>query len=145
MQSPTYTPFIARLQPLLSAGAHLSHVDFEPQTALTRALAAPVTEIATFYFNGSPNADWLDNASQAGEWLEREAPESRGIAYGITHEEVEYQGIKGKAAVIVVGWTSREAHMTFRETESFRENIGLLRGASGAVEMHHVAVMEAVE
>lgn len=145
MASAAYTPFLSRLQTVMSGGADLSHVDFEPShSVLQQALSAPVTEFATFYFDSQPNTDWLSNAGKAAEWLRKEAKGFVDIAYGITHEVVEYQGVKGKAAVIAVGWESKEAHLAFRDTDSFKENIGLLRGGSKAIEMHHVALMEAV-
>lgn len=129
----------------MAGPADIYHVDF--QGALAKALDAPVTEIATFYCEGEPGAEWLSNAGKAGEWLEREAAASGylGAAYGVTHEELEYKGVKGKAAVLAVGWASKEAHMEFRETETFRENIGLLRGEAKAIEMHHVVLMRALE
>jgi hypothetical protein len=124
----------------------ISHVDFEPAGALSKAVSAPVTEIATFYCEGEPGSEWMSNAAKAGDWLQREAAEAGylGIAYGITHEEVEYKGVKGKAAVIAIGWKSVEAHMSFRETQTFKENIGLLRGEAKAIEMHHVVMMQAL-
>jgi hypothetical protein len=141
MASAAYQPFVQRLGTIISGNAQLHHVDFEPSGsgggALAKAFSAPVTEIATFYCDREPVADWLSNASKAAKWLE-EQPASAGYvprsaAYGITHEVVEREGVKGKAAVIAIGWTSREAHMAFRETETFRENIGLLRGGRGGL------------
>lgn len=146
MTSAEYPPFLSRIQSIMSSGADLTHVDFQPSPSiLHNALSAPVTELATFYFDSQPNSDWLANAAKAADWLRKDAKGFLDIAYGITHETVEYQGVKGKAAVIAVGWESKEAHMAFRETGTFKENIGLLRGDSKAIEMHHVALMEAVK
>ncbi|KAM0716103.1 hypothetical protein Q7P37_008617 [Cladosporium fusiforme] len=145
MASTDYGPFIARLQPVMGGAPAISHIDFQPSASiLNNAFSAPVTEIATFYFDAEPNSDWLSNAAKAAEWLRKDAKGFLDVAYGITHEVVEYKGVKGKAAVIAVGWESKEAHMDFRETASFKENIGLLRGDSKAIEMHHVVFMEAV-
>jgi hypothetical protein len=153
MASAAYQPFVQRLGTIISGNAQLHHVDFEPSGsgggALAKAFSAPVTEIATFYCDREPVADWLSNASKAAKWLE-EQPASAGYvprsaAYGITHEVVEREGVKGKAAVIAIGWTSREAHMAFRETETLRENIGLLRGEARGIEMHHVVLMEGLQ
>jgi quinol monooxygenase YgiN len=147
MASSAYQPFIKTCATIMSGPANIFHVDFQPSAALNKALSAPVTEIATFYCEAEPGSDWMDNAAKAGDWLQREASGAGylGVAYGISHEEVEYKGIKGKAAVIAVGWTSKEAHMAFRESETFRENIGLLRGEAKAIEMHHVVMMRALE
>ena len=145
--SDAYAPHLQRCATIMAGPVDIFHVDFEPAGALSKALSAPVTEIATFYCEGEPVKDWTSNAAKACEWLEREAKAAGylGAAYGITHEEVEYRGVKGKAAVIAIGWTSKEAHMEFRETQTFKENIGLLRGEAKAIEMHHVVMMQALE
>lgn len=131
----------------MSGPVSIHHVDFQPPSALPKALSAPVTEIATFYCSPAPGSDWLSNAAKAAEWLEKEASSAgyTGTAYGITHEEVEYKGVKGKAGVVIIGWKSKEAHMEFRETQTFKENIGLLRGEAKAIEMHHVVMMQGLE
>jgi hypothetical protein len=146
MASAAYQPFVKRLGTIMSTNATIHHVDFEPTGSLAKAFSSPVTEIATFYCDREPIADWLSNASKAAKWLE-EQPASAGYvsgsaSYGITHEVVEYEGVKGKAAVIAIGWTSKEAHVEFRGTQTFRENIGLLRGEAEKIEMHHVVLME---
>jgi heme-degrading monooxygenase HmoA len=145
--SEAYGPHLQRCATIMAGPVEIAHVDFEPAGALGRALGAPVTEIATFYCEGEPGGEWMGNAAKAREWLAREGAEAGylDVAYGITHEEVEYKGVKGKAAVIAVGWTSKEAHMGFRETQTFKENIGLLRGEAKAIEMHHVVMMQALE
>lgn len=144
--SEAYKPHLQRCATIMAGPVDIFHVDFEPAGGLSTALKAPVTEIATFYCEGAPGKDWKSNAAKAGEWLEKEAGAVGyvGAAYGITHEEVEYKGVKGKAAVIAIGWTSKEAHMEFRETQTFKENIGLLRGEAKAIEMHHVVMMQAL-
>jgi quinol monooxygenase YgiN len=148
--SPAYQPFLQKFVSIMSGPADIHHVDFQSQEGLKKALAAPMTELATFYCDGKPGDEWLGNAAKAAEWLGREASGAGGYvagasAFGITHEEVEYKGVKGKAAVIAIGWTSKEAHMSFRETQTFKENIGLLRGDAKAIEMHHVVMMQALE
>jgi len=143
--STAYQSFVKRLGAIMFASPQIHHVDFEPAGALAKAFSAPVTEVATFYCDVEPISDWLSNASKAVSRLE-EQPASAGYlssSYGITHEVVEYKGVKGKAAVIAIGWTNKEAHLAFRETQTFRENIGLLRGEAKAIEMHHVAMMAA--
>ena len=144
--SDAYGPHLQRCATIMDGPVEIAHVDFEPAGALSKAISAPVTEIATFYCEGEPGSEWMSNAAKAGEWLAREAAEAGylGIVYGITHEEVEYKGVKGKAAVIAIGWKSVEAHMSFRETQTFKENIGLLRGEAKAIEMHHVVMMKAL-
>ena len=65
----------------------------------------------------------------------RDADGYLDYAVGITHETLEKEGVKGKAAVLLIGWQSREAHMAFRETQSFKDNIHLLRSTSKKIIM----------
>lgn len=131
----------------MSGPVDMHHVDFQPPSALSKALSAPVTEFATFYCSPAPASNWLSNAAKAAEWLEKEASSAgyAGMAYGVTHEEVEYKGVKGRAGIVAIGWGSKEAHMEFRETQTFKENIGLLRGEAKAIEMYHVVMMRGLE
>lgn len=64
-----------------------------------------------------------------------------GAAYGETIEDdvkehgKQEGGKAGKAVVLLIGWTSKDAHMRFRETETFKKNIGLLRDKMEGAEM----------
>lgn len=131
----------------MAANASMCHVDFQPELELEGVLGAPVTELATFYCEGEVGSGWLGDAGKAAEWLGREARGDgfRGMVYGVSHEEIEYKGVKGKAGAVAIGWESKEGHMAFREKATFKENIGLLRGDAKAIEMHHVAVLEALK
>ena len=57
-------------------------------------------------------------------------------------EDVEYEGKKGKAYVGVLGWESVEAHMSFRETQAFKDIIHLLRDDPLGLEVHHTKFVE---
>jgi hypothetical protein len=37
--------------------------------------------------------------------------------YGTTYEEIEREGVKGKGAILLIGWESRDEHMAFRDTD----------------------------
>ena len=41
----------------------------------------------------------------------------------------------GQAVTLFLGWESKEAHIKFRDTKLFEENIGLLREKHGGVTM----------
>lgn len=65
-----------------------------------------------------------------------------GTAYGETLEDVKKHADQGKedvkegkAVVLLIGWESKELHMKFRETDTFKENIHYLREKTGGVEM----------
>jgi heme-degrading monooxygenase HmoA len=57
----------------------------------------------------------------------------------VRHNDVGKEGVKqGSAVVGLLGWDSKEAHMAFRETELFKENVHLLREKNGGIELGHV-------
>lgn len=69
-----------------------------------------------------------------------------GLAYGITHEEISSrEGDKGKAGVVMVGWKSEEARAAFRETQTFQEVFGLLKGEAKAIEVLPVTFGQGVD
>lgn len=146
MTSSSYGPFMQRFGQVISdpTTVSLTHVDFSSPGNLAKALSAPITEIATFYFDGAPPSDYGSGVEKAEHWIGGVGGGYLGLAWGTTHEEVERDGVKGKAAVVAIGWQSYEAHMAFRGREDFKEKIGLLRSSSKAVEMHHVAFMQAL-
>lgn len=102
------------------------HVDFEPSDTFTKATtSAPVTEVATFYFDPSsssatattPEANVLkfrDVVNAAG----KEIDGFWGAAAGVSHESdvksLSTEGVSGTAVVLVLGWESVEKHMAFR-------------------------------
>jgi hypothetical protein len=109
-----------------------------------------VIEFCAFY---SPDASFLGNMSQFVSILEgdRKAGKIDGYYGGSYGESVEERVVKhaeilegkgegetGKAVVGFLGWESKEKHLAFRETELFKENIGLLRGNNRGAEVFHV-------
>jgi hypothetical protein len=58
--------------------------------------------------------------------------ETRKVIESITKEE---GGKEGKACKLFIGWNSVADHMNFKETEVFKENVGLLKKGHEGVEM----------
>lgn len=144
MSSSAYGPFFQSFASIIASPPKIVHADFEPSpSALAQALAAPVTEIATFYFDGSEPSDYLSGVTKFRDVLEKEQSHGYiGSAMGITHEQdLEKDGKKGKAAVVAIGWKSVEDHLKFREHELFKENIGSLRNGAVGAEIVHVQFM----
>jgi hypothetical protein len=56
------------------------------------------------------------HTASAGGWIEEEA-------------DIPGSSEKGKAYIAALGWHSIEAHMSFRETQHFKDNIHFLRKA----------------
>ena len=122
------------------------HVDFKPDGGLAAALSAPVTEVATFFHDGAPPEGHEANVAKFRENAEKHeaAKDILGVAYGTTYEEVEKDGVKGKAAVLAIGWPSVEVHMALRQTQFFKDNIALLRNDAKGIEVHHTNFMNFV-
>lgn len=123
MKTEEYQPFLAHVLSVVSGPAGMLHVDFEPSDTFTKATAsAPVTEVATFYFDPSsatttPEANVLkfrDVVNAAG----KEIDGFWGAAAGVSHEtdvkSLSTEGVSGTAVVLVLGWESVEKHMAFR-------------------------------
>ena len=130
-------------------GVHLFHITPTPfpPSILTRA---PVIEFATFY---SPDASFLGNMRKFTGNLEAKRKEGLidgffGSSYGesvedgvVKHSEQEDESAKeksGKVVTALIGWESKDKHLAFRETEIFKESIGLLRGNNRGAELFHV-------
>lgn len=146
MATEAYQPFLQRFLTIVAGAPTIIHSDLQPYADALETLSAPVTEIATFYFGSDPPEKYIDGVNKFREVVDKESVDGYlGGAVGITYEEVEREGVKGKGAVLVIGWKSVEAHMAFRETETFKQNIGLLREGVQKAEMHHVQFMRFVE
>ena len=149
IKSDEYEPFLNKFRNIMADAPNLVHVDFEDQACRKAALSAPVTEVATFYFDDGP-----PEFSKASEGVKKALDNCqnetkfkiRGYGYGYTHEELEKEGVKGKgkAAVLLIGWESLDDHMDLRKTESFKNNIGSLRNGASKIEMHHTKFMNFV-
>lgn len=144
MAAEEYKPFLNRFLTIANGKPTMVHADLKPEGDLSRALSAPVTEVATFYFGGQAPPDYLEGVLKFRDILNKEQSDGfLGAAAGVTHEDdVEREGVKGKAAVLLIGWESVDKHMAFRESSTFKENIGLLRNGASKIEMHHVQFMD---
>jgi len=144
MQSAAYQPFLNSLGSIMDGAPNLTHVDFKPDGGLEKALSAPVTEIATLYFEEQLGAEYDKDMEKFHEIVSKDAAGFLGAASGWSHEEIEHEKLgdkKGKTYSLVVGWQDVKAHMDFRETQTFKDNIKLFRNNAKGVEMHHVAML----
>ncbi|KAK4497549.1 hypothetical protein PRZ48_012000 [Zasmidium cellare] len=142
MAKDTYKPFLERFLSVAAGHPEIIHADMVPEGAVNKAFEAPVTEIATFYFGGEPPADYIDQVLKFGEAVNKEQPEGyHGSAVGLTHEDIEKDGHKGKGAVLTIGWSSVDAHMKFRETETFKSLAPVLRNGVKTANVVHVAFL----
>lgn len=141
MASGEYKGFRNRFDTIFEGSPDIVHVDMQPEGGLAAALSAPVTEVATFYFNDGPPSNAHEGVEKALNALKAEGHILQGWAYGPTHETIEKDGVKGKGAVLAIGWESVDAHMEARKGQAFKDNIDALRNGAKAIEMHHVQFM----
>lgn len=131
-----------RLGSLMSSAPELVHFEVSSSATQARAFNAPITELVLVYLDGSSSTIEA-NLQKFADALEKDAQAPVGGVYlsGYSVEEVEHEkldGGKGKVILMAIGWQSLEAHMAFRDTAAFKENVGLLRDGPKALAMHHV-------
>lgn len=122
MKTEEYQPFLAHVLSVVSGPAGMLHVDFEPSNTFTKAtISAPVTEVATFYFDPSSSATPEANVLKFRDVVNAAGKEIDGFwgaAAGVSHESdvksLSTEGVSGTAVVLVLGWESVEKHMAFR-------------------------------
>ena len=124
------------------------HVNFDPHPP-SSVVGAPMTEIIAHYFASDiPESDksaFVLDLMKFKDILEENAKGYKGHAGGWVLEELEHKDVEGKAKVwlSIVGWESVEAHMTFRESESFKDNVHLIRPATKkAMVVHHTKFLQ---
>jgi hypothetical protein len=124
---------------------HLFHITPTPFPPAILS-QAPVIEFCAFY---CPEPSFLASMGKFVGILDGKKGEIEGYygaSYGesveegvVKHAEQGTEGVQeGKAVAAFIGWESKEAHLKFRETEIFKENIGLLRGNNRGAEVFHV-------
>ncbi|EXJ66106.1 uncharacterized protein A1O5_10721 [Cladophialophora psammophila CBS 110553] len=143
-----YKAFLDDAVSICEGPPNLYHVHFEPFPPT--AAFSEVTEFITIYFPANYSAEdqktFHENMKKFGSIVQRDWEGCRGAAGGWVAEELEDPKTSEKAKVYVelIGWESVDSHMKFRETQSFRDNLHLLRGAKDLknVVMVHVAAKE---
>lgn len=121
---------------------HVTVNPFPPEDVLDKT-RSPVTEVLTAFF---PSDYDIASRATATRRLEeftsnalKSSPDWRGISYGWSVEnDVPVRGDESKTGamlIALIGWPSVEAHEKFRETDNFKENIGLLREIPGLIKL----------
>lgn len=123
---------------------HFDAAPFPPS-----ALKAPVTEVMLAFFPPDISADAKAAATErVAQFTEKglnKCPDVQAVNYGWGVENDfpvrgGEEGQTGSLLVALIGWPSIDAHMKFRDTETFKETVGLLRGLEGLLKltMFHV-------
>lgn len=117
------------------------HTDLEPAASVRDVLDSPMAEIVSFYWTAGPAEDYLEGPPVfMAKAVGPAAGRLLGWAAGISHEELERDGVKSRVATVLLGWPSVEAHMECRALEPFKVNSDLLIRDAQAIEYHHVAL-----
>lgn len=144
-ESEAYGSFLSQMRSIQSGKPEIFHVDFHTQEDYNAALAAPVTEIVAFYFDGQVPTDYgpaLDKAKASFS----QAEGFRAFAWGVSREtDVENDGVKGQVSVCVVGWTSVEAHMAIRGTPIHTTNLPILRSTAKNNKLNHIQALQVLK
>lgn len=118
-----------------------------PSVALSGTSA--VTEVVGHYFaadiSESDQSSFESNLKKFVKVLEGKADGFTAFAGGWVIEEQEHEEVKGKAKSwhSCIGWQSVDAHMAFRQTQDFKDNVHLMTPETKkASTMHHVAFRE---
>lgn len=136
---PVYGQMLKTLKPVLDGSPQLVHFDLKSPGELSAATSAPVTEVATLFLPKKISS-FNDKMSSFAKILNEHAEGFLGCAYSWIMEDVEHEsfgpGIKGRAFLLAIGWSSISAHMAFKKTGAFQENLELFQDAR-ASEIHH--------
>jgi hypothetical protein len=95
------------------------------------------------YFPSDISSTAKDTASsQFQQFVEKsltKCKDVKGVSYGWGLEnDFPVRGEErqpGSLLIAFIGWDSIEAHERFRETEGFKENVGLITGMEGLLKM----------
>jgi len=137
-----YPAFLNDAKDMCDGPLSLYHVHFEPfppSVAFSEA-----TEFITAYFPADYSSEdqqtFHDSMKKFGAIVKSAWEGCRGSVGGWVAEELEdpKTSEKAKAYIALIGWQSVQSHMDFRETQSFKDNIHVLRGAK---DLKNVAVV----
>jgi len=121
----------------------MQHAEF--RTPFSTAAVTPIVEMLTLYFPGDIDQGNVD--ATLTEFIQTIVDNAKGfLGYtsGWIAEEVEHERVEGKAKAYAgaIGWESLEAHMAYRETQTFKDDILKVRAiAKGTAVVSEKTVM----
>lgn len=112
----------------MSGPVQMRHAEF--RAPLATAAVAPIVELLTLYF--PDHVDRINVDTTLVEFIQTLVDNAKGfVGYttGWVAEELEHEKIEGKARAyaVAIGWESLEAHMAYRDTQTFKDNIVKVR------------------
>ncbi|KAL8805413.1 MAG: hypothetical protein Q9182_001979 [Xanthomendoza sp. 2 TL-2023] len=152
MSQPYYEAVIKHLMSIVDGqNIAICHAHFSPHppSVAVSGTVAPVTEMIAHHFSSDisddDRASFESNMKKFAQLLEEKAAGFKGFAGGWVVEDIEHAEVGGKTKTwqSCVGWQSVEAHMAFRETEEFKDNVHLIRPEyKKAASVHHTKFTE---
>jgi hypothetical protein len=130
------------LPTVLTHGVFTKHVSVSQSPS--QILDSPVTEVLIAYFPSDISSTAKDTAAarfqQFAEKGLGKCADCKGVSsgWGVENDFPVIGGEEGQLGSIFIafaGWTSIDAHVQFRETEAFKENIHFLRSMEGLLKM----------
>jgi heme-degrading monooxygenase HmoA len=121
-------PFVQKIATIMSGPVHMQHAEF--RTPISTAAVAPIVEMLTLYFSNDVDQASADTTLIGFiQTIVENAKGFVGYTTGWIIEEVEHEKVegKGKAYAVAIGWESLEAHMAYRDTQTFKDDIVKVR------------------
>lgn len=127
-QTEAYLPFVQKIGTIMSGPVQMRHAEF--RAPMITAAVAPIVEMLTLYFPDHVNRTNVDTTLL--DFIQTIVENAKGfVGYttGWVVEELEHEKIDGKARAyaVAIGWESLEAHMAYRDTQTFKDNIVKVR------------------
>lgn len=112
----------------MSRPVQMRHAEF--RAPMATAAVAPIVEMLTLYFPN--NVDQTNVDTTLINFIQTVVDNAKGfVGYttGWVVEELEHENIEGKARAyaVAIGWESLEAHMGYRDTQTFKDDIVKVR------------------
>ena len=140
-----YKPFVDKFLQIVEAPALFhAHLTPHPPSAVLSDTSSPVTEFVAVHLN--PTADRAKTEERVKKFvteIEAKAEGNTASAGGWLVEEKPLpkdESTQALVYVLLLGWTSVDAHNAYRQTQSFKDNVGLLRELPDLLEIQLVHV-----
>ncbi|KAF2148972.1 hypothetical protein K461DRAFT_55877 [Myriangium duriaei CBS 260.36] len=140
-----------------SVGVHLAklsdsppsntHYTFPSSSDLKSAITAPVTEVLYLYTLSDDASYDADVQKFADEVLVKNGKGFKGVVKAWSIEDVTHENFPeghegGSILAALIGWEGLDSHEATRESQAFKDHIGLLRNGAKGTDLKHFAFVE---
>ena len=146
-KSAPYGLFLEQLGTLQDGDIDLHHVHFSPHPPSNAMAMKTVPASQCFILYLALDVDqksYEENIQEFVKTLEERAKGFKGCTMGWVVEELEHENVEGKCKAYAgaIGWDSVQAHMAFKETQAYKDNVHLFDTGLKASEVYHVRFRE---